>query len=180
MVDQKNGIAGLLHHDALDAAFAFVGFHNALVQVDALTADKGKIDVVSGKCFTGYGICQGTGAVAHRAACADHFEAAADEIVHETDGIGNDRDITLILKVLQECLAGRAGIHHDRVAVLDQACGFVGDEQFAFIVYGAATRIRKFITRAFRYHGTAVTAAEQLLSFQFFQVAADCFFGYFE
>ena len=96
MVDQEDGIAGLLHHDALDAAFAFVGFHDALVQVDALTADKGKINVVPGKCFTGDGICQGTGAVAHRAARTDHLEAAAYEIVHKADGIRNDRDICLL------------------------------------------------------------------------------------
>jgi len=56
---------------------------------------------------------------------------------------------------------------------MDERRRFLCDRNFAFAVDVAAARIRKFFTRVVGQHRTAVTAAEQVLVFEFFEVAAD-------
>ena len=180
MVDEQNGLAGLLHHDALDAAFAFVGLHDAFFEVNALAADEGEVNVVFAECLAGDGAGECAGTLAHRAARADHLKAAVREIAHEADGVRDDRDVALSFEALQQCLTRRTGVHHDGIAIVNQVRGLFGDGQLALAVDGAAPCVGQLITRALGDDGTAVAAAQKILTLKFFKVAPDGFFGHLE
>ena len=175
MVDEQDGLACLFHHDFFDLALALIRFHDAFVHIDALAADEGVVDEVVVQRLIGRGTCQGTGTLAHLAARADHLEAVVHEIVHEADGVGDDGDVALPFELLQQGLAGRARIHHDGVAVMDELDGLVGDAQLALAVDGAAARVGEVFAGTFRKDGAAVAASQEILVFEFLEVTPDGF-----
>lgn len=127
------------------------------------------------QCLIGCGACQGAGALTHLAARADHLEAAVHEIVHEADGIGDDRDAALPFELLQESLARCARIHHDGITIVDEIDGLVGDAQLAFTVDGTAACVGEVFAGTFRKDGAAVAASKEILVLEFLEITPDGF-----
>ena len=158
MIGKQYGAARLFHHELFDLAFAVVGFHDALLGIQSLAADQRKIHIIVPEAFTGQSTGQCAGIHPQRSTGTDHGEAAVHEVVHEANGIGDDRNAFASLKLLQQHLAGGAGIHHDGIPIMDEIVGLAGYCLFAFTIQVAAFGERQIFTGALGNDGTAITA----------------------
>ena len=79
----------------------------------------------------------------------------------------------LVLQALQQQLAGRAGVDHDGVAVVDEALRLAGDDIFALVVDVRAADVGDFLVCVLRDDGTAIAAPQQVLRLQLLEIAAN-------
>ena len=96
--------------------------------------------------------------------------------MYEAHGVRDDRDVLLALEFADEREAGCARIDHDRVTIADEAGGTRGDGLLVLAENRAALDERDVVIRVLVEHGTAIAAAQEVLAFELFEVAADGFF----
>ena len=177
MIGKQYGAACLLHHELLDLAFAVIGFHDAFLRIQSFAADQCEIYIVVPEALASQRAGQCTGICSQCSTGTNHGEAAVHEIVHEADGIGDDGDALAPLELLQQHLAGGAGVYHDGITIVDEIVSFAGYCLLAFIVQAAAFGEWQIFAGALGNDGTAVAATKEILTFEFFEIPADGFFG---
>lgn len=168
------------HHHLVDGGLGQDRRRDAAGDADATDADKGLV---------GIDLCQRLQSeFAHqRLAALVDLAASQDDrdlrVVRIIDGIAvvRDNDDAFILDIVEHHERCRARIHEDRIAILDQRGGILGN---GLLLLGIDTAFRIgcrgifFLQRPFDELGTAVEPLDEMLLLEHHEVAADSRSGY--